>query len=566
MPADFIRKIIIDDLKSGKIQQVVTRFPPEPNGYLHIGHAKSICLNFGIAQEFGGRCHLRFDDTDPVKEDVEYVESIIRDVRWLGFDWGNHLHYTSDYFEIIYGYAVELIQKGLAYVCFLSQEDFASKYRGSPPEPGKEPPTRNTPPSENLKLFQQMRDGKFEEGECVLRAKIDMSSPNIHMRDPVIYRIKKAHHHRTGTKWCIYPTYDFSHCISDALEGITHSICTLEFEVHRPLYDWILQNITVPCHPRQIEFSRLALSHTVLSKRKLLNLVRNNIVRGWDDPRMPTIVGLRRRGYTPSSIRTFCSKLGVTKFEGLIDISLLEHCIREELNKIAPRVMVVLHPVRLVIENYPANKVEEMDAINNPEDPSCGTRKVPFSRELYIEKEDFMENPPPNYYRLAPGREVRLRYAYIVKCTHVIKDETTGEIKEIRCTYDPATRGGDAPDKRKIKGTIHWVSIPHAVEVKVREYDRLFNIADPSEVDDNELFEKFLNKNSEIILQAQAEPSLINAKPEERYQFERKGYYFVDPVDSQPAKPVFNRIVPLRDTWAKIEQRVLSQPPGSAQG
>lgn len=555
MGTDFIRKIIIDDLKTGKIQKVVTRFPPEPNGYLHIGHAKSICINFGIAQEFGGRCHLRFDDTDPVKEDVEYVKSIIRDIKWLGFDWGNHMYYTSDYFEKIYEYAVELIQKGLAYVCFLSQEEFASRYRGSPPEPGREPPTRNTQPNENLKMFQQMRDGHFEEGQCVLRAKIDMASPNIHMRDPVIYRIKKASHHRTGTKWCIYPTYDFSHCISDALEGITHSICTLEFEVHRPLYDWILQNITIQTHPRQIEFSRLNLSHTVLSKRKLLNLVRNNIVKGWDDPRMPTIAGFRRRGYTPSAIREFCSKLGVTKFDGLIDISLLEHCIRDELNKTAPRVMTVLRPLRLVIENYPENKTEEIEAINNPEDSSMGTRKVPFTRELFVEQEDFMEKPPRNYYRLTPGQEVRLRYAYIVKCTSVIKDERTNEIKEVRCIYDPATRGGDTPDGRKIKGTIHWVSASHSVEVEVREYDRLFTIAEPAEIDDTELFEKFLNKNSEIKLQARAEPSLLKAHPEEHYQFERKGYYFVDPVDSRPNAPVFNRTVPLRDTWTKIEQR-----------
>lgn len=556
MTTDFIRKIIIDELNTGKIQKVVTRFPPEPNGYLHIGHAKSICINFGIAQEFGGRCHLRFDDTDPVKEDVEYVESIIRDVKWLGFDWGNHLYYTSDYFEKIYEYAVELIQKGLAYVCFLSQEEFASKYRGSPPKPGREPPTRNTPPSENLNLFQQMRDGEFEEGQCVLRAKIDMASPNIHMRDPVIYRIKKASHHRTAAKWCIYPTYDFSHCISDALEGITHSICTLEFEVHRPLYDWILQNITIQCHPRQIEFSRLNLSHTVLSKRKLLNLVRNNIVKGWDDPRMPTIAGFRRRGYTSSAIREFCSKLGVTKFNALIDISLLEHCIREELNKTAPRVMAVLRPLRLVIENYPENKTEEMEAINNPEDTSMGTRKVPFTRELFVEQEDFVEKPPRNYYRLTLGQEVRLRYAYIVKCTGVIKDERTNEIKEVRCIYYPATRGGDDPDGRKIKGTIHWVSASHSVEVKVREYDRLFTIPEPGEIDDSELLEKFLNQNSEIKLQAQAEPSLLKAGSEERYQFERKGYYFVDPIDSRPDAPVFNRIVPLRDTWTKIEQRM----------
>lgn len=547
-PSDFIRDIVADDLKANKHGgAVVTRFPPEPNGYLHIGHAKSICLNFGIAAENNGRCHLRFDDTNPAKEDVEYVESIIEDVRWLGFDWGKHLYYASDYFERLYAYAVQLIKKGKAYICALNTEEF-KEYRGVPTRPGKESPWRNRPIEESLNLFERMRAGEFEEGAYVLRAKIDMASPNVHMRDPVIYRIKKAAHHRTGDKWRIYPMYDFTHCLSDSIEGITHSICTLEFEVHRPLYDWILDQLDVH-HPQQIEFARLNLSYTVMSKRKLLELVQAGHVNGWDDPRMPTIAGLRRRGYTPASIRTFCKRIGVTKVEGLTDIALLEYCIRDELNKTAPRAMAVLRPLRLVIENYPDGKTEELDCVNNPENPEMGTRKTPFSRVLYIERDDFMENPPKKFFRLAPGAEVRLRYAYFVTCADVIKDERTGEVIEVRCVYDPATRGGDSPDGRKVKGTIHWVSAAHSFQAQARLYDRLFTKENPEDGGD---FKQCLNPDSLEVLTCHAEPFLADAEPGTRYQFERKGYFFVDPADSKPNMPVFNRITPLRDSWAKL--------------
>jgi len=551
--SDFIRDIVEDDLKSGKHDTIVTRFPPEPNGYLHIGHAKSICLNFGIAAQYGGRCHLRFDDTNPAKEEQEYVDSIIDNVRWLGFDWGEHLYFASDYFEQMYGYAVELIRKGLAYVCTLSPEEFKD-YRGVPNRPGKESPCRNRPVEENLDLFERMRKGEFEDGAYVLRAKIDMSSPNIHMRDPAIYRIRKAEHHRTGDKWCIYPMYDFAHCLEDAIERITHSICTLEFEVHRPLYDWILDNVSVRCHPRQIEFARLNLNYTVMSKRKLLELVRDGHVSGWDDPRLPTIAGLRRRGYTPASVREFCRRIGVTKFDGVSDIALLEYCIRDELNLTAPRVMAVLDPLKVVIENYPEGKEENLEGINNPEDGSAGTRPVPFSRELFIEREDFREDPPKKFYRLAPGREVRLRYGYFITCTGVVRDEG-GNITEVRCAYDPATRGGDAPDGRKVRGTIHWVSAPHAVPVEVRLYDRLFKAERPDDPAEGGDFKANLNPDSLQTVEAWAEPSLASAEPAARYQFERKGYFFVDPKDTRPGLPVLNRIVPLRDSWARIEQR-----------
>lgn len=550
---DFIRDIVAEDLKAKKHKAIVTRFPPEPNGYLHIGHAKSISLNFGIAAENNGTCHLRFDDTNPAKEDVEYVKSIQEDIRWLGFDWGDHLYYASDYFEKLYEYAVQLIKKGKAYVCTLDMEEF-KEYRSVPTRPGKESPWRNRPIEESLDLFQRMHAGEFEDGAYVLRAKIDMASPNLHMRDPVIYRIKKTDHHRTGEKWCIYPMYDFAHCLSDSIEGITHSICTLEFEVHRPLYDWILDELDVH-HPQQIEFARLNLSYTVMSKRKLLKLIEEGYVSGWNDPRMPTISGLRRRGYTPQSIRTFCKRIGVTKFNSVTDIALLEHCIREELNKTVPRVMAVLRPLKLVIENYPEDKVEELDGVNNPEDPGMGTRKVPFSRVLYIEHDDFREDPPKKFFRLAPGREVRLRYGYFVTCTGVVKDEKTGEVVEVHCTYDPQTRGGDAPDGRKVKGTIHWVSAPHSLEVEVRLYDRLFTEEKPDDVADGADFKDNLDPDSFEVLTARVEPGLAGAAQGSRYQFERKGYFFVDPLDSSSDALVFNQIVPLRDSWAKIEKK-----------
>lgn len=550
---DFIREIIKEDIESNRYgRRVHTRFPPEPNGYLHIGHAKSICLNFGIARDFGGLCNLRFDDTNPLKEEVEYVEAIKRDVRWLGFDWQEREYYASDYFEKMYEYAVELIKKGKAYVCDLSPEEIRL-YRGTLTEPGKESPYRNRSVEENLELFERMRAGEFPEGSRTLRAKIDMSSGNINMRDPVMYRIIQSEHHRTGKRWCIYPTYDYAHPISDSIEGITHSICTLEFEDHRPLYDWFLEQLGIH-HPRQIEFARLNLSHTVLSKRKLLKLVEEGYVNGWDDPRMPTIAGLRRRGYTPESIRNFCDRIGVAKRDSLVDVALLEHCLREDLNKKAKRVMAVLRPLRVVIENYPEDLVEEMEAINNPEDPLMGIRKVPFSKVIYIERDDFREIPPKDFYRLAPGREVRLRYAYFIRCKDVVKDED-GNIVELLCTYDPLTRGGDSPDGRRVKATLHWVSASHAVRAEVRLYDHLFNIPDPDELED---FRTGINPESLIILKdCYLEPSLASASPGEIYQFERLGYFCVD-TDSQDGFLIFNRTVTLKDTWAKIEKKLRS--------
>ncbi|HPQ81222.1 MAG TPA: glutamine--tRNA ligase/YqeY domain fusion protein [bacterium] len=550
---DFIREIVARDIASDKHGgDVITRFPPEPNGYLHIGHAKSICLNFGIALEHErGRCNLRFDDTNPEKEEEEYIRSIIEDVRWLGFDWGKHLYHASDYFDKMYEYAEQLITEGKAFVCSLSAEEM-SKTRGTFTTPGTDSPDRNRPPKESLDLFRRMRAGEFDEGRYTLRAKIDMASPNLNMRDPAIYRIKKASHPRTGSKWCIYPMYDFAHCLEDAIEGITHSICTLEFEDHRPLYDWYLDELRTPCHPQQIEFARLNLTYTVMSKRKLLQLVKERRVSGWDDPRMPTIAGLRRRGVTPSAIRSFCDRIGVAKRDSTVDVGLLEFCVRDELNRTAPRAMGVLKPLKVVIENYPDDLVEEFDAVNNPEDPSAGTRKVPFTKTLYIEREDFMENPPKKFFRLSPGREVRLRYAYFVTCKDVVRDPSTGEVTEILCTYDPTTRGGNSPDGRKVKATIHWVSAKHAVDAEVRLYDRLFNHEDPYEGGD---FLSNINPNSlEIVSTAKLEPSLSGAKPWERYQFERVGYFFVDPVDSREKEPIFNRIVTLKDSWLRIQK------------
>ena len=552
-PSDFIREIIREDFKTNKYGgRVHTRFPPEPNGYLHIGHAKSICLNFGIAAEFRGLCNLRFDDTNPTKEEMEYVEAIIEDVRWLGFDWDDRLYYASDYFEPFCQYAVQLIKDGKAYVCDLSAEEIR-KYRGTLTEPGRESPYRNRSVEENLDLFERMRTGEFAEGSRTLRAKIDMASGNINMRDPVMYRIMHAEHHRTGNKWCIYPMYDFAHCFSDSIEGITHSVCTLEFEDHRPLYDWFLDELKVH-HPQQIEFARLNLSHTVLSKRKLIGLVEGGYVNGWDDPRMPTIAGVRRRGYTPESIRNFCERIGVAKRESMVDIALLEYCLREDLNKRAPRVMAVLRPLRLIIDNYPEDKVEELEAINNPEDLGMGTRKVPFSRVLYIEQDDFREHPPKQFFRLAPGREVRLRYAYFIQCVNVVKDARTGEVVEVHCTYDPETRGGDAPDGRKVKATLHWVSAAHAIQAEIRLYDHLFTKPDPGNEGEGLDFKAYVNPNSlEILESCQVEQSLSGAAPGSRYQFERQGYFCVDP-DSKADMPVFNRTVSLRDTWAKIEK------------
>ena len=553
-PSHFIRDIVAEDRRQNKNDgRVVTRFPPEPNGYLHIGHAKSICLNFGLAAENNGVCHLRFDDTNPTKEDVEYVESIQEDVRWLGFEWHDKLFYASDYFEQLYQYAVQLVKAGKAYVCSLSPEEMR-EYRGTLTEPGKDSPYRTRSVAENLDLFERMRAGEFPEGAHTLRAKIDMASGNLNMRDPVMFRILHATHHRTGDKWCIYPMYDYAHCVSDAIEGITHSICTLEFEDHRPLYDWFLDALQTPCHPQQIEFARLNLSYTLMSKRKLLQLVNQRHVSNWDDPRMPTISGLRRRGYTPESIRAFCERIGVAKRDSVVDIALLEHCLREDLNKRAQRVMAVLHPLRVVIDNYPTGQVEEMEAVNNPEDSSMGTRQVPFSRVLYIEHEDFREDPPRQFFRLAPGREVRLRYAYYITCTGVVKDERTGEVVELRCTYDPATRGGWAPDGRQVKSTIHWVSAAHAIPVQVRLYDHLFLNPDPGADEDGGDLAKSLNpKSLEVLRGCQLEPSLAGATPGSRYQFERQGYFCVD-LDTRPGALVFNRTVTLRDTWARIEK------------
>ncbi|MBW1996728.1 MAG: glutamine--tRNA ligase/YqeY domain fusion protein [Deltaproteobacteria bacterium] len=551
---DFIRSIITEDLKANKNEgRVATRFPPEPNGYLHIGHAKSICLNFGIAAEYGGTCNLRFDDTDPSGEDVEYVESIKSDVRWLGFDWDDRLFYASDYFDQLYQYAVQLIKDGKAYVCSLSAEEIR-EYRGTLTKPGKDSPYRTRSVQENLDLFERMRAGEFEEGTHVLRAKIDMASPNVNMRDPTLYRIKKVVHYRTGSKWCIYPMYDFAHCLSDSIEGITHSICTLEFENNRPLYDWILDELNVDCHPQQIEFARLNLSYTVMSKRMLAELVEQGHVTGWDDPRMPTLAGMRRRGYTPEAIRNFCERIGVARRDSMVDMALLEHSIREDLNQRAPRVMVVLRPLRVVIDNYPEDRVEELDAVNNPEDPGMGSRKVPFSRVLYIEQEDFLEDPPKKFFRLAPGREVRLRYAYYIRCVRVVKDEKTGDVVEVHCTYDPETRGGWAPDGRKVKGTLHWVSAAHSIKAEVRLYDHLFIKANPA--GEKADFKTYLNPNSlETLTSCRVEPSLAEATPGSRYQFERLGYFCVDPVDSSDKKLVFNRTVTLRDTWAKIAEK-----------
>jgi glutaminyl-tRNA synthetase len=548
---NFIRALIADDMRANRWDgRVVTRFPPEPNGYLHIGHAKSICLNFGVAAEFGGRCHLRFDDTNPTKESVEYVESIKADVRWLGFDWDEHLYYASDYFEQLYRWAEALIQAGLAYVDDLDPEAMR-EYRGTLTAPGRESPHRSRSAAENLDLFRRMRAGEFEDGARTLRAKIDMASPNLNLRDPVMYRIRRTAHHRTADAWCIYPMYDWAHGQSDSIERITHSICTLEYEDHRPLYDWYLDALGV-YHPQQIEFARLSLSHTVMSKRKLLELVEGNLVAGWDDPRLPTLAGLRRRGYTPEAIRDFCERIGVAKADSLVDIALLEHCLREDLNRRAPRVMAVLRPLRLVLDNYPADQVEELEAVNNPEDPGAGTRRVPFSRVLFIEGDDFREEPPKKYFRLSPGAEVRLRYAYLIRCTGVIKDEATGEVVEVHGVYDPATRGGDAPDGRKVRGTLHWVSAAHAVAAEVRLYDHLFSAARPDEAED---WKAQLNPRSlERLTDARLEPSLAGAVPGSHYQFERNGYFFTDPVDSTPGRPVFNRTVSLRDSWARIER------------
>ena len=551
---DFIRTIIEEDIKNGKHEgRVATRFPPEPNGYLHIGHAKSICLNFGAAKEYGGTCNLRFDDTNPTKEDTEYVESIIKDVRWLGYDWDDRLYYASDYFSQLYEYAIKLIENGKAYVDSLSAEEIR-EYRGTLSQPGKESPYRDRSPEENLDLFKRMKEGEFSDGEHVLRAKVDMTSGNLNMRDPAMYRILKETHHRTGEEWSIYPMYDFAHGQSDSIEKITHSLCTLEFEDHRPLYDWFIEELDI-YPPRQIEFARLNLSYTVLSKRKLMQLVSDGHVTGWDDPRMPTISGLRRRGYTAASIRNFCDTIGVTKHDSMIDASLLEHSVRDDLNKTALRVMAVLNPLKVVITNYPEDTTEEMDAINNPEDESMGTRKVPFSKELYIERGDFMEDPPKKFYRLAPGREVRLRYAYFVTCTEVIKDGE-GNVVELHCTYDPETKGGNSPDGRKVKATIHWVSATHNLSAEVRLYDRLFTEPEPEHDKEGRPFTDLINPDSLTVLSsAKLETSLSEAKPGVNYQFERIGYFFTDPMDSEPGKPVFNRTVTLRDTWAKARRK-----------
>jgi glutaminyl-tRNA synthetase len=547
-PSNFIRDAVIEDLEARRFPSVVTRFPPEPNGYLHIGHAKAICLDFGVAQEFGGRCHLRFDDTNPTKESQEYVDSIIDTVRWLGFDWGKHLYYASDYFEQLYAWAEALIRKGKAYVDDLTQ-DQVSEYRGTLTEPGRESPYRNRSVEENLSLLRRMRAGEFPDGSRTLRAKIDMASGNVNLRDPVMYRIRKATHHRTGDTWCIYPMYDWAHGQSDSIEGVTHSLCTLEYEDHRPLYDWYLDTLGI-YHPRQIEFARLNLSHTVMSKRKLLTLVEEELVSGWDDPRMPTLAGLRRRGYTPEAIRDFCERIGVAKADNLVDVALLEHCVREDLNRRADRRMAVLRPLRLVIENYPEGKAEELDAVNNPEDPAAGTRRVPFGRVLYIEQDDFRDPPPPKYFRLSPGVEVRLRYAYIVKCTGVERD-ASGNVVEVRCEYDPRSRGGDARG-RKVKGTIHWVSAGHAIGAEVRLYDTLFTVPKPDEAED---FRPVLNPRSlERLRGCKLEPALAAVDAGARFQFERQGYFCVDSRDSAPGSLVFNRTVGLRDTWAKIEK------------
>jgi len=552
-PLDFIRQIIADDLASGKHDRVVTRFPPEPNGFLHIGHAKSICLNFGIARENNSVCHLRFDDTNPGKESTEYVQAIQEDVHWLGFDWGEHLYYASDYFDQLYEYAVELIKMGKAFVCHLSSEQMR-EYRGTLTEPGKESPYRNRSVAENLELFEQMKNGAFEEGTCALRAKIDMASPNIIMRDPVIYRIMHTRHHRTGDTWCIYPMYDFTHCLSDMIEGITHSLCTLEFENNRALYDWVLDTLNTPCHPRQIEFARLNINYTVMSKRKLLQLVDEGYVTGWDDPRMLTLCGLRRRGYTPESIRNFCDIIGIGKRDSWIDMGVLEKAVRDDLNERAPRVQAVLRPLKVVITNYPEEQEELLEAKNHPQKPDMGVRSLPFCREIYVEQTDFMENAPKKFFRLSVGREVRLRYAYLITCQEVIKDEN-GMVKELRCTYDPETRGGSAPDGRKVKGTIHWVSARHAVPAEVRLYDRLFTVEHP-DMDKERDFKEFINPDSlEVLKGCMLEASLARAAAGQRFQFERQGYFTLDSKDSSTDNLVFNRIVTLRDSWAKMAKK-----------
>ncbi|MDP4092512.1 MAG: glutamine--tRNA ligase/YqeY domain fusion protein [Bacillota bacterium] len=552
-PSNFIHEIIDQEIENGKYEgkRIHTRFPPEPNGYLHIGHAKAICIDFGTAEKYGGKCNLRFDDTNPSKEDVEYVESIKEDVKWLGFNWDG-LFYASEYFETMYDCAIRLIKKGMAFVCDLNADQIR-EYRGTLTEPGKESPYRNRSVEENLDLFERMKAGEFADGSRVLRAKIDMASPNINMRDPVIYRILRASHHRTGDKWCIYPMYDFAHPIEDIVEGITHSLCSLEFEDHRPLYDWVVNNVDLESKPRQIEFARLNITYTMMSKRKLLALVKEGYVSGWNDPRMPTLSGLRRRGYTPWSIRNFCERIGVAKTASTVDIALLEHCIREDLNKSAHRVMAVLRPLKVVIDNYPDNQSEEFEAENNPEDPNAGFRKVPFSKVLYIEQDDFMEEPPKNYFRMSPGREVRLKNAYFIKCDKVVKDEATGEIIELHCSYDPETKGGNAPDGRKVKGTIHWVSAAHCVDAEVRLYDNLFTNPNPSEEKDGLEFKDYLNSSSlEVLRDCKVEPSLVNAPAGSKYQFLRMGYFCVDSVDSKEGVPVFNRTVGLKDTWAKL--------------
>jgi len=569
-PSDFVRNIVANDLRAAKNGgQVITRFPPEPNGYLHIGHAKSICLNFGVASENGGRCHLRFDDTNPTKEEVEFVDSIKEDVQWLGWDWGEHLYFASDYFESLYDYAVKLIRDGKAYVCDLSPQEIR-EYRGTLTEPGKNSPYRDRSTEENVGLFEKMRAGDYDEGSRVLRAKIDMASPNINLRDPVIYRILKASHHRTGDSWCIYPTYDFTHGQSDSIEGVTHSICTLEFEDHRPLYDWFLESLEI-FHPQQIEFARLNLTYTVLSKRRLIELVAKGYVTGWDDPRMPTLSGLRRRGYTPESIRNFCEKIGVAKRDTVVELALLEHSIREDLNHRAPRVMGVLRPLKVVIDNYPEDQVEEVDSVNNPEDMSAGSRKIPFSKVIYIEREDFREDPPKGFFRLSPGREVRLKDAYYITCVDVIKDKDTGEVEELHCTYDPESQGGQTADGRKVRGTSHWVSAAHAIDAEVRLYGTLFSNADPTGEPDDPLdaetgielnhqpdgqdLAAHINPDSlEILTGCKVEPSLASATPGSTYQFLRQGYFCVDSVDSTPGHLVFNRTVPLRDSWARTEK------------
>ena len=551
-PSNFIRNIINNDLKDHKNDSYIhTRFPPEPNGYLHIGHAKSICLNFGIAKDYqGGICNLRFDDTNPEKEDVEYTDSIQNDVKWLGFEWADRLFYASDYYEKLFEFAKQLISDEKAYVCHLNADE-VREYRGTLTEPGKASPYRERSVEENLDLFDRMHAGEFDEGECLLRAKIDMISPNMNMRDPAIYRIKKVAHHRTGNDWCIYPMYDYTHCVSDALEGITHSLCTLEFEDHRPLYDWFLEQLPVPCHPQQIEFARLNLNYTVTSKRKLNELVMDGHVSGWDDPRMPTIVGMRRRGYTPESIRDFCGRIGVTKTDTVIDVGVLENCVREDLDKRTRRVLGVLDPLKVVIDNYPENKTESLDAPYHPNNSDMGQRQLPFSKVLYIEKSDFMEDPPKKFFRLGPGREVRLRYAYFITCNEVIKDDV-GNIVELHCTYDPETKGGDSPDGRKVKGTIHWVSVEHALQTEVRLYDRLFNDPKPDSNKHQQDWKGFLNTDSiKVIKEAHLEPSLASVQKEDIFQFERTGYFCVDSKDQVNGKPVFNRTVTLRDSWAK---------------